>query len=678
LPITGSVDEQVKQTMERLLDQWEPGTPRPVLVLEFWPASKESGEGSQFERSLSLARFLTSERLSRARTVAFLPRSIKGHAVLVAMACEEIVMHPDAEFGEAGIGETAVDPTVRSGYREIADRSRTMPAAVALGMLDRRLEVYKVQVAGGSKYVLEDQLEELRGTTVVKSIETIIPADELGSFTGRDLRLKYGFVSQLASDRNELASQLRLPAEVLEDDPSLGGRWLPIQAELKGPTSGRAAARVQRIIEDRLRGGGVNFVCLWLESAGGSPQNSMNLANFLADLDSSQIRTVAYVPFEARADAALIAFACDHIVMRENAVLGGPGAYQMDADEIQDVRESIHSELALKKSRSWSLLAAMLDPNMKVHHYTIKGGNWSGFFGEKELAAQSDPDRWVQGQLETTPGEPYHANGIRAQQVGLAKSVVVGFEEFKQLYHLEDDPALIQPGWAEELIHALGSPELASVLLFVGAFALFVELSSLGVGIGGFVALVCYMLFFWSQFLQGTAGWLEVLLFFAGASCVVLDIFVIPGFGIFGLGGGALVILSLVLASQTFVQIPRNEYQFTELRHSLLMVGAALGGVFAGLIMLRRYAHRAPLVRRVMLVPPMGEQLEELSRRESIVDWSHLHDQRGVTTTQLTPAGKAQFGDQLVNVVSDGQLVPSGTEVRVMEVYGNRVVVKPN
>ena len=52
-------------------------------------------------------------------------------------------------------------------------------------------------------------------------------------------------------------------------------------------------------------------------------------------------------------------------------------------------------------------------------------------------------------------------------------------------------------------------------------------------------------------------------MFLAGVACILLEIFVIPGFGIFGLGGGALVILSLVLASQILV-MPRSSQQVAE------------------------------------------------------------------------------------------------------------------
>ena len=144
LPIVGSVDDTVRRSIRRLLADGSGQADRPLLVLEFWPTTEnESSEadGSEFERSLSLARFLSSPELSSLRTVAYLPRTVLGHAVLPVLACEEIVMHPDAEFGAAGIREERPSAMMRGFYEDVANRTRAVPAAVALGMLDRNLKV---------------------------------------------------------------------------------------------------------------------------------------------------------------------------------------------------------------------------------------------------------------------------------------------------------------------------------------------------------------------------------------------------------------------------------------------------------------------------------------------------------------------------------------------------------
>jgi hypothetical protein len=142
LPIVDTIDTLVIGRIDRALRSLPEHAQRPVLVLEFRPKEGTAGEGSDFERSLSLARYFSGERLGQVQTVAYLPRTVKGHAVLSVLACEQIVMHGDAQLGAAGSDETEIDAILRRGYSEIADRRRTVPAAVALGLLDKNLAVY--------------------------------------------------------------------------------------------------------------------------------------------------------------------------------------------------------------------------------------------------------------------------------------------------------------------------------------------------------------------------------------------------------------------------------------------------------------------------------------------------------------------------------------------------------
>ena len=181
---------------------------------------------------------------------------------------------------------------------------------------------------------------------------------------------------------------------------------------------------------------------------------------------------------------------------------------------------------------------------------------------------------WQKGASVKPAGEPLRLASNRAQELGIATHVVDSFDEFKQLYGFERDPRTAEPNWALELVEALSSPALAFVLLVIGFVGIYVELHTPGVGAGAFVAALAFMLFFWSKFLHGTAGWLEVLLFVGGVLFLLVEMLVLPGFGIFGLGGGLMILASLVLASQTFV-LPQTDSQLTELRHSLTIVAAA-------------------------------------------------------------------------------------------------------
>ena len=74
------------------------------------------------------------------------------------------------------------------------------------------------------------------------------------------------------------------------------GDWHPVRVALKGPITAQTVSRVERTIGERMRRDGANFICLSIDSPGGSLTESMNLANFLAELEGSKVRTVAYVP----------------------------------------------------------------------------------------------------------------------------------------------------------------------------------------------------------------------------------------------------------------------------------------------------------------------------------------------------------------------------------------------
>jgi membrane-bound ClpP family serine protease len=675
LPITGQTFDRTRRIVRRAIDKAKKEDTRLVLVFEFEvpKGQKNFGRGSEFGAAHDLANFLSSEELNAVRTVAYLPQSIEGHAVLAAIACQEIVMAKSASIGAAGVDEPIITPTLRSAYTEIANRRRTVPAILALGMLDPAVQVLDVETEAGSEFVTPEGLAKLKKQHTTKEPVVVKRAGEQGEFNGGEAR-RWSIARYLAADRRELVKALELPPAAIENDPSLEGGWRAVRVDLKGPLRADSVRQAQNLIEEQIRDRDINFVCLWIDSPGGSVADAMDLANFLAfGLDPSKVRTVAYVPVEARSDAAIVALACDQLVMHPRAVLGGSGAYEPSAEEVQQVRQAIRKELAPRKGRSWSLVAAMIDAHLNVFRASKLGD--VEYLCDDELAEQSEPDKWQRGTLFTTPGIPLRLSGTQAEECQLANHLVENFAQFKQYYGLENDPELVEPGWADFLIQALASPGVAVLLLVIGGAALYVELHVPGIGVGGFVAAICFLLFFWSRYLGGTAGWLEVSLFIAGVSCLLLEVFVIPGFGIFGLGGGILVLASLVLASQTFVW-PRNEYQFDQLERSLLTILAAGLGLLLFAWFLRKRLPRSRLLGRMMLEPPAGEEAETIRRRESLVDFHELVGTSGTTTTQLTPGGKARFGDMLVDVIADGEVIDRGTAIEVVDVRGSRVLVR--
>ncbi len=663
LPLTGNRDTQVRGTILRQLDRLQGHKQRGVLVLRFDEAQGDDPSASDFGRALELARFLTSSRLSGVKTVAWLPEGIKGHAVLVALACDMIAMPPAAELGPANVREPVVDDAMRAAYREIAARRRTVPPTVAVAMVDPGTRVLKVATDAGAEFVAEHDLDAVKERAAVVASERLDPAPL--ALDGRRAR-EFGFVGLLATSEAELARGLGLDEKSLVIDPSLEGGWRGVQVSLSGVIGPDAVTRVRNRI-DRAVSDGANFVCLKIDSAGGAPEQSLVLANWLAGLDPAKVRSVAWVPNEARGDAALVALACDEVVMRPGAVLGGDGSATIDERRAEAIAVAWRAGVAKLRERPWSLPLATVLPGFVVQRAEQQGTGRVEYFTAEELAARSDRDEWrLGGELGTSP---LVVNGQRAEELGLAAYVVDDFSGLRRAYGLDDDMGVVEPGWADELLAALASPSLAWLLLLIGGAGLYIELKTPGVGFGGFVAMVAFIIYFWSQYLNGTAGWLEVMLFLAGVVCVLAEIFVLPGFGVLGLGGGLLVIASLVLASQSFV-LPANAYQLRQMQWSLAGILAAFVGVAVVASIIKQWLPSTPGLRMMLLEPPPAEVFhdEELEM---------LMGAEGLTTTRLAMAGKARIAGEVRDVSSDGMLIEPGVSVRVVEVRGGRLIVRP-
>ncbi len=677
LPIKGLVDTQVIKQIEHAL-QTLPPVPRPILIFEFGNSKVATNEekspeaGSQFERALSLARYLSGEKLSRVRTVAYLPNSVTGHAVLPVMACEQIIMHPDADLGNAGIDESNIDATLLRAYTEIAERRRTIPTALAIGMLDRAATVSRVQTADGVRFVLADELQTLQKAGQVSAIDTIVREGDLGLFSGRDLRVKYSLASHLATNHLELATALELPRSALDGSSLNAEVWRPIQVKIDGPIHSRLVTQIIRGVETAAADGTANIVLIHLRSAGGNLQQSLRLASFLArDLDSKKMRSVVFVQREARGDAALVALAADDLVITPDALLGGPGNANLSAKAIADSIMPLRA-LAQAKEREWSLFAAMIDPKLEVYRWTNERQSDVRFMGDTEWDSLPDQDLWSRRDLLPTD---LGLKGIALEGTAWLQGIADDENALADMYGWEGPPLEIKSNWALSFIEFLAQPRLALVLLTVAWAALMIELSSPGVGVPGFIAGLCFLLFFWSQFLHGTAGFLEISLFLFGVTCVAIEIFALPGVGIFGFGGAFLIIASMVLASQTFV-IPANAYQLRQLPFSLLTVAASAFGGLVALLIARRFLPQTPFFKRLLLQPPQGDDLQDLQRRESFGDWGQLVGKRGQTLTPLVPSGKARIGDEIVDVLSDGELLDRGATIEVIEVQGMRIVVR--
>jgi len=349
--------------------------------------------------------------LSGVETVAWVPKTVKGHAVLPVLACEKIVMAKDAELGAAGINEKSpIENAIRSAYTEYPARHRTVPPAIALGLLDKDLAVFRVTPVEntGVRYETAADLAKLRDQGAVSKEETFFQPGDPHLLSGAKMR-ECLFATHLAGSRHELAVALQLPQAALQQDVTPEEGWKPLRIDVTGPIHKQAVNWIVSSLEEHKRKRDFNLLVLHLDTGGGDLSESNRLAEHLVSVGEA-IHTVAFVNREALSDAALVALACNELVMHPQATLGGRGEGKNLRDgDLAVVRSSLQ-EMFRQQGRDWSLPLALIDPDIEVHRYSHPLAGELRYLSAEEAATVPNIDEWQDSGPITTTG------GLKAAQ----------------------------------------------------------------------------------------------------------------------------------------------------------------------------------------------------------------------------------------------------------------------
>jgi len=253
----------------------------------------------------------------------------------------------------------------------------------------------------------------------------------------------------------------------------------------------------------------------------------------------------------------------------------------------------------------------------------------------------------------------------------LSAGTVGSVEELLQKLGLAESARLvIEPYGLEVLGRWLTA--ISPLLMLIGFVAIYIEMKTPGIGVPALVALICFGLYFVGYFIAGLAGWEEVVVFAIGVILLAVEVFVLPGFGVTGFLGLALILVSLVMAMVQ--RLPGGPVWPTwpQLQLPLLKVLGGFLGSAAVMAVLARYLPETRLFHKLELAATTSAAAGYTSSRGEAAG---LVGATGVAETLLRPAGKGRFGDQLVDVVTEGDLIAPGTAIKVVEVSGSRVVV---
>ncbi len=428
------------------------------------------------------------------------------------------------------------------------------------------------------------------------------------------------------------------PAALAFDEPLGAGPVYHVTVD--GTIDNALAAYLQRALSDA-EADGAALVVLHVDTFGGLLDAADKIRTALL---AAEVPTVAVVDRNAASAGALITYAADKIVFVPGASMGAATAVNQTGEyapeKIQSYTRGLMRATAEANGRDPRIAEAMVDEKLSV------------------------PGVVEAGQLLTL-------SSSEALRLGVADAVLPSVDATVEALgvagNVQEDHGATR---TERILRFLGSPVLASLLLMMMMGGLYFELQTPGVGFAGAIALVGAALFFAPHYLLGLVESWEIALFAVGIALLAIEVFVTPGFGVFGVAGIVATLGALLVAL-----IPNVGFHFPsegEIARATTTLAAALVLVMLLAVSLARYLPRSTRFNRLVLVPDLASAAGYTSA-DTVAD---LVGQRGTTVTGLRPSGTAEVGGARVDVVSEGSYVAAGTSIEVVSARGSRVVVR--
>lgn len=443
-------------------------------------------------------------------------------------------------------------------------------------------------------------------------------------------------------------------------------------SSLKRRTEAAMDAGAERIIFD-------------IDTYGGRLEPAFDMSDHIASLKN--VKTIAYISRKAISAGALVAISCNEIIMVHESEIGdcepiipsAEGGYKTAGEKIQTVLRTKFRKFAEKNGYSTVLAEAMVTKEIEVYRITTEEKP-EGFFitgRDLEMMTEEEGKGIKSKKLIVAEGELLTMHGREAYEYGFAKQLVEDRDELLKLYNLSSkDVAKFETNWSEELVRFLDS--IAPILLGVGLIALWMEFKAPGFGLPGIVGILCLSAVFLGKYLVGLASVPEIMIFVVGIALLAVEVFVIPGFGVFGIAGIGCVLVGLILSFQNFYDdriLPSTPANFDELRINIFMILCSLLGSVIGGFVLLKFMPGIPMFRRIILTTAEKPEFGFVSTTE--ITTNNLVGKKGVVVTTLRPAGRIEVENESYDVVTEGYFVEKGRVVEVIEVRGNRIVVKP-
>ncbi len=368
-----------------------------------------------------------------------------------------------------------------------------------------------------------------------------------------------------------------------------------------------------------------------------------------------------FIDNNAASAGALIAIACDRIYMREGANIGAATVVNQSGEAMPDKYQSYMRSMIRATAQAQG-------------RDTIVRGRDTVYRWKRDphiAEAMVDESIYIKGVSDS--GKIVTFTPAEAIQYGFCDGIAGSVEDVLAREQVSD--YVIEsyiPSAMDRVIGFLINPIVQGLLIMLIVGGIYFELQTPGVGVPLIAALTGCLLYFAPLYLEGLAGYWEIIVFIIGVVLLLLEIFVIPGFGITGISGIILIVTALVFAGIDQVSFEfAGDFVQALVRSLFLVVSSAVIALFLSMWLGAKFlgSKRWAFALHAEQRPEEGYVGVDMQGRQEI-------GKTGCTVTGLRPAGKVEIGTELFDAVSLlGDYIEKGSEVVVKKYQSGQLYV---
>ncbi|MGD8781494.1 MAG: NfeD family protein [Ignavibacteria bacterium] len=410
------------------------------------------------------------------------------------------------------------------------------------------------------------------------------------------------------------------------------------KADIEGDIDLGLAPYVKRTVEEA-EANAADAIIFRINTFGGRVDAATQIKDAIIN---SSVLTIAFIDKRAISAGSLIALSCDKIVMVPGASIGATTVVDQSGTKQSEKAQSyMRSEMratAERTGRRTDIAEAMVDERVVIE----------GLVDSTQLVTLTSKE---------------------ALSYGIADTILVSINDVMELYELESaDIDQIDSNWAEELIRFLSHPIISSILIMVGLLGMFTEIKTPGWGLPGTAAVIALALFFGTNYILELASIIEIVIFIIGVVLLLVELFVIPGFGIFGILGIICVIGSLFMGLiSDWPTVDSSMINSAVIQLAVTFIATAILFYFIAKFLPKTNIFNS-LVLKSEILEKSGYTTEE-NVKEYI-------GKEGKALTDLRPSGTVDIEGNRVDVVTEGGFIKIGSKVVVIKEEGSKVVVR--